>query len=149
MLSNFLILAVIAFGFSLMLGVKAEKFYKLLFWFIFTPLFTGIAYCSFLWLWQSAPVLMQILCVLLVPFFISALLRAAFPKTRWIQALQAVVFQTLIYAATFPFRFLWRAGSFLLQKERRTVRLNQYHAAVGVKPPIISEREKNQDKIIE
>ncbi len=142
MLGGFLILAVIVFGFSIMLGVKVEKFYKLLLWLVFAPLLIDAAYCGFIWTWQSAPLWMQILSVLLLPFFISALLKRIFPKAKWLQALQAVIFHTLIYTVTFPFRFLWRAGKFLLQRERQTIRLNPYHPVVGGRVPLQNERRE-------
>lgn len=146
MLSGVLILAVIVLGFCIMLGVKAEKLNKLVLWLIVAPLFIDVAYISSIWAWQCAPLWMQILSALLIPFFILALLKMVLPTAKWLQTLQELFFQTLIYAVTFPFRFLWRAGRFLLQRERRAVQLNPHRPAVGNRPPIINGRDRRENQ---
>jgi hypothetical protein len=151
MLGTLLILAIIVFGFNLMLGGKTENLPKILLWLVIAPVLVMFAYCNLIWAWQSAPVWVQILSILLVPFFIAALLRAMFPKAKSLQTLLAVIFQALIYLVAFPVRLLWRTSRFVFQRERQAVRLNPYRPAVGNRPPVINEREGrgNQNNFFE
>ena len=136
MVGGILLLAVVIFSISVLFGKgKVENYYKFLIWLIFA-----------LWFWLGLPLWIQILSILLVPFLVSALLRIMFPKAKWLQGLQAIIFQTLIYSVTFPFRFLWRAGIFLLQRERRAVQLNPHRPVVGNRPPVISGRDRRENQ---
>lgn len=143
MIGGILLLAIAVFGLMVLFGKgKPENYYKFLIWLIFAPLLLAIGYNHALWFWLGLPLWMQILSLLLVPFFVSAFLRLMFPKAKWLQALQTVIFQTLIYAVTFPFRFLWRAGQFFFQRERPAQRLNPYRPVVGGRPPLQNERRE-------
>ncbi len=137
MIGGILLLAIAVFGLMVLFGKgNPENYYKLLIWLIFAPVLLAIGYNHALWFWLGLPLWMQILSILLVPFFAAAILRLMFPKARWLQDLQATVFQTLIYAVTFPFRFIWRAGQFFFQRERRP---QQGHGA-GVQANLASVR---------
>lgn len=142
MIGGILLLAIVVFGLQVLFGKKPENYYKFLIWLIFAPLLLAIGYNHALWFWLGLPLWMQILSLLLVPFFISAVLRFLFPKAKWLQSLQTAIFQTLIYAATFPFRFLWRAGRFFFEREHRSQRLNPYRPVVGGSPPFQNERRE-------
>lgn len=147
MIGGILLLAITIYGISVLFGQgKVENYYKFLIWLITAPLLLAIGYNHALWFWLQLPQWMQILSFLLVPFFVSSLLRLAFPKAKWLQGLQTVVFQTLIYVVTFPLRFIWRAGRFFSQQERRTQRLNPYRPVVGGRPPVRNERRENSPR---
>ena len=141
MILGILLLAVSVFGLSVLFGTgKVENYYKFLIWLIFAPLLLAIGYNHVVWFWFWLPLWLRILSILLVPFFVSAILRFMFPKARWLHEAQTVIFQTLIYAATFPLRFLWRAGRFFFQRERRTQRLIPNRPVVGGRPPLRNEQ---------
>lgn len=143
MIGGILLLIIVVFGISIMFGKgKPENYYKFLIWLIFAPVLLAIGYNHALWFWLGLPLWMQILSILLVPFFVSAVLHIMFPKAKWLQSLQTAIFQTLIYIATFPFRFLWRAGQFFFQRERPVQRLNPYRPVVGGRPPLQNERRE-------
>lgn len=147
MAGEILLIAIAVFGISVLFGQgKPENYYKFLLWLIIAPLLLAIGFNHALWLWFQSPLWMQILSILLVPFFVSALLRLLFPKAKWLQGLQTVIFQTLIYVAVFPFRFVWRAVRFFSQRERRTQRLNPYRPVVGGRPPLRNERRENSPR---
>jgi len=143
MIGGILLLAITVFGLMVLFGKgKPENYYKFLIWLIFAPILLAIGYNHALWFWLGLPLGMQILSILLVPFLAAAIFRLMFPKAKWLQALQTAVFQTLIYAATFPLRFVWRAGRFIFQRERQTQRLNPYRPVVGGRPPLQNERRE-------
>lgn len=151
-MDGILLLAVIIFGFSLMLGKgKIENFFKFLILLLIAPVLItfGIDYlrCSY----NSLPLWMQIISILLIPLLLLALLRLAFPKVGGLQKLQTLIFEALVFAFTFPFRFLWRSGRFIFQKEGRTTRLNPHRAAVGNKPPVVNrfKRRENENNLFE
>lgn len=147
MIGGVLLLGIAVFGLMVLFGSgKPENYYKFLIWLIIAPLLLAIGYNHALWFFLQLPPLIQVLSFLLVPFFISALLRLLFPKAKWLQGLQTVVFQTLIYVAVFPFRFVWRAGQFFSQRERRTQRLNPHRPVVGGRPPLRNERRGNSPR---
>lgn len=143
MVGGILLLAIVIFSISIIFGFgKVENYYKSLVWLIFAPLLLAIGYNHALWFWFQLPLWMQILSILLVPFLVSAVLRLLFPKAKWLQDLQAVVFQTLIYVVTFPLRFVWRTGQFIFQRERRAQRLNPHRPIIGGRPPLQNERRE-------
>lgn len=143
MIGEILLLAIVIFGISLMLGRgRTENYFKFLIWLIVAPVLISTDFNHFLWVWYDLPFWAQIPLILVLPFIASALLRMMFPKAKWLQVLQATVFQTLIYSATFPFRFLWRASQFFFQRERRPQRLNPYRPIVGGRPPLQNERRE-------
>lgn len=143
MISSILLLVIIIFGFQVLFGkAKVENFYKFLVFLIFAPVLAAVGWNHTLWFFYNLPLWAKVLLVLLLPFFVSAALRLMFPNAKWLHALQTVVFQALIYAITFPFRFLWRAGQFLFRRERHVQRLNSYRAVVGGKPPVQNERRE-------
>lgn len=147
MVGGILLLAIVIFSISVLFGKgKIETYFVFAVLLIVAPLLLFIGFNHSLWFWLHLPLWMQTLSLLLIPFSVSALLRVLFPKAKWLQGLQTVIFQTLVYAVTFPFRFLWRAGMFLLQRERQTVRLDPLRSVIGKKPPIINEREKRDDQ---
>lgn len=147
MIGGILLLAIVIFGISIMFGKgKVENFYKFLVWLIVAPFLLAIGYNHLVWFWLNLPLWIQILSVLLIPFFVSAILKLMFPKAKWLNNLQAAVFQALIYIVTFPIRFLWRAGQFLFERERRTQRLNPYHPVVGTRPPLQNERRQTNQR---
>lgn len=145
MLETLLILAIIVFGFVIMLGGKTENFSKLLLWLVFAPILIEIAYFCLAQAWNTAA-WVQFLIILLLPFFIAALLRVMFPKAKWLAFLQTIIFQTLIYFVTFPFRFLWRAGQFFVRRERHVQRLDPHRSFVGGSPPVIKERQNRESR---
>jgi hypothetical protein len=143
-----LVLAVIAFGFCVLVGRgKIGSFYKVVICLLFAPFFLADFYNQVLCFLDGLPIWVWILSILLIPFFVSAALRILFPKAVWLQKLQTILFEGLIYAATFPFRFLFRAARFVFQKERRRAKLNPHRAAVGNKPPIINHSERQHNRI--
>ena len=138
-----LLTAILVFGISVLFGSgKVENYYKFLILLIIAPILLNIGYNHALWFWLGLPLWMRILSVLLMPLFASAILKLMFPKAKWIQLLQVAIFQTLIYTATFPLRFVWRAGRFFLRRERRAQRLNSYRPVVGGRPPLENERRE-------
>ena len=142
MIGGILLLAIAVFGLQVLFGKKPDSYYKFLIWLIFAPMLLAIGYNHALWFWYGLPFWMQILSILLVPFLVSAILRLLFPKAKWLLDMQAIVFQTLIYVVTFPLRFIWRAGLFVFQRERRPQRLNPYRLVVGGRPPIQNQRRE-------
>jgi hypothetical protein len=95
------------------------------------------------WFWLGLPLWAQVIGILLLPFFFSAILRIVFPNAKWLQQTQAILFQTLVYLVTFPVRLLWRAGRLIFERERNAVRLNPYNPVVGGRAPVIRERERD------
>jgi hypothetical protein len=143
MIGAILLLGIVIFGLQILFGKgKVETFYKFLIWLIVAPILISIGFNHFLWLWCGLPFWSQILLILLLPFLASALLRAMFPKAKWLQNMQAAIFQILIYIVAFPFRLLWRTGRFISQRERRTIRLNPYRPVIGGGIPLRSERRE-------
>ncbi|MGI8467325.1 MAG: hypothetical protein ACR2N3_02625 [Pyrinomonadaceae bacterium] len=147
MVGEILLLAIAILGISILSGKgKAENYYKFLIWLILAPILSAIGFNYVSRFWYGLPLWMQVLCFLLVPFIFSALLRLICPKTKWLQGLQTVIFQTLIYVVTFPLRFLWRLSRFFLQQERRAQKLNPYRPVVGGRPPIQNERRETEQR---
>lgn len=148
MIGGILLLAIAIFGLMVLFGkAKPEQLFKLAIILIFAPLLLAIGYNHALWFWLGLPLWMQIFSILLIPFFVSAVLKLLFPKAKWLQDLQTAIFQTLIYAVTFPFRFLWRAGQFFFQRERRPAqRLNPNRPVVGTRPPLQNERREGNQR---
>lgn len=143
-MGGILLLIIAVFGISIMFGKgKIENYYKFLIWLIFAPLLLAIGYNHALWFWATLPLGIQAISILLVPFFASALIRLMFPKAKWLQTLQTTAFQTLIYLVTFPFRFIWRAGQFFLERERPAQRLNPHRPVIGARPPLQNEHRKS------
>lgn len=143
MVGGILLLVIVIFGISLMFGKgKVENYFKFLIWLIVTPILISIGFNHFLWFWYDLPFWTQISLILVLPFLVSALLRAMFPKAKWLQVLQTTIFQTLIYIVAFPFRLVWRTGRLISQKESQTVRLNPYPPVVGGRPPLQNEGRK-------
>jgi hypothetical protein len=141
MIAGILLLGVVVFGLMIMFGKgKVESYYKFLIWLILAPPLLAVGHNHAVWFWAGLPLFWQVLSILLLPFFASALLRLLFPKAKWLQSLQTALFQTLIYAVTFPFRLVWRAGRFFFDRERPVNRLNPYRPAVGGRPPLQNER---------
>lgn len=143
MISGLLLLSVAVFGIMVLFGkAKPEHIFKFAIVLIFAPVLLAVGYNHALWFWLGLPLWMRILSILLVPFVFSAILRLMFPQAKWIQSLQTTIFQILIYFITFPFRFLWRAGRFFFERERRTQKLNPYRPVVGSRPPLQNERRE-------
>lgn len=147
MIGGILLLAIAVFGIRILFGQgKPESYYKFLIWLIFAPVLLAIGYHHALWFWLGLPLLMQVLCILLIPFIFSAILKLMFPKAKWLQDLQSVLFQSLIYIVTFPLRFLWRAGQFFFQRERPPQRLNPHRSVIGARPPLQNERVQTNQR---
>lgn len=147
MISGILLLAIAIFGLLILFGRgKPENYYKFLIWLIFAPLLLVIGYNHALLFWIELPWWIQIFSILLMPFFVAASLRILFPKAKWIGSLQTVIFQTLVYTVTFPFRLFWRGGQFFLQRERHPQRLNPNRPVVGGAPPLQNERRKETQR---
>ena len=142
MINGILLLVIAVFGIQVLFGKKPEDYYKFLIWLIFAPVLLAIGYNHAVWFWLGLPLWIQILSLLLVQFLVATILKLMFPKAKWLQSLQTAIFQTLIYVVTFPLRFLWRAGQFFFQRERRTQRLNPHHPVVGGRPPLQNERQE-------
>jgi FlaA1/EpsC-like NDP-sugar epimerase len=143
MVGGILLLGIAIFGLMVLFGKgKPENYYQFLIWLIFAPVLLAIGYNHALWFYFGLSLWMQILSVLLIPFLTATILKLLFPKAKWLQALLTTIFQTLIYAFTLPFRFLWRAGQFFFQRERRPQRLNPYRPVVGGRPPLQNERRQ-------
>lgn len=143
MIGGILLLAVAVFGLLVLFGKgKPENYYEFLIWLIFAPVLLAIGSNHALWFCFTLPLRTRVLSLLLAPFFVSAILKLLFPRAKWLQNLQAIIFQLLIHTVTFPLRFLWRAGKLLLQRERRTVRLNPYRPIVGGRVPLQNERRE-------
>ncbi|MEK7724909.1 MAG: hypothetical protein AAB336_11200 [Acidobacteriota bacterium] len=143
MIGGILLLAMAIFGLMVLFGKnKPENYYQFLILLIFAPILLAIGYNHALWFWLGLPFWMQILSILFTPFLVSAVLRLIFPKAKWLQSLQTVVFQSLVYATTFPFRFLLRAGQFFFQRERQTQRLNPHRPVIGGRPPLQNNRQE-------
>lgn len=147
MIGAIILLGIAIFGLSVLFGKnKPDQLYQFLIWLIFAPILLAIGYNHALWFWFDLPLWLQILSILLIPFMISVILKLIFPKAKWIQSLQTTIFQTLIYSATFPFRFLWRSAQFLLQRERRPQRLNPIRPVVGARPPLQNENQAGNQR---
>lgn len=143
MIGGLLLLSVAVFGIRVLFGkTKPENLFMFAVVLIFAPVLLAVGYNHAVWYWSSQQLWIRILGILLVPFFFSAILRLMFPQAKWIQSFQTTVFQTLIYFITFPFRFLWRAGRFFFERERRTQRLSPYKSVVGIRPPLQNERRE-------
>lgn len=136
MLGSILIIAIVLFGFSIMIGGKGENLHKFLIWLVLGPFLVGFMYCTVFSWWTVAPLWVQILSVLLVLALLAALLRVIFPKAKWLDGLLESIMQILIYLVTFPFRLIWRSGRFAFQKERQIYRLDPYRPVVGGRPPL-------------
>ena len=96
MVGGILFLAIVIFGLLVLFGHgKIENYLRFLILLIFAPLLLAIGYNHALWFWYGLPLWLQILSILLVPFLISAILKFAFPKAKWLQDLQTVVFSNL------------------------------------------------------
>ncbi len=140
MIAAILLLAIVIFGLLVMFGqADPSRYYKLLIFLIVGPILLAIGFNHVVWFWLGLPLWAQMISVLLVPFLASSLLRLFFPKVRWLEDMQGVIFQTLVYAVTFPFRLLWRAGQIVFQRERHPTRLNPYRPVVGGRPPVVRE----------
>lgn len=130
-------MAIAIFGLNVLFGKgKIEDYFKFVVWLIFAPVLLAVGINHVEWFWLGLPLWAQVLTVLFAPFFIMAVLHHLFPKAKWLRGLFEAVFQSLIYFITFPVRFVWRAGEFFLQKERRISQLDSRRAAVGSKPPL-------------
>lgn len=147
MIGSILFLAILIFGIQILFGAgKVENYYKFLVWLIFAPILLAVGYNHALWFWYSLPFWVQVVSILLIPFFAAALLRQMFPKAVWLRSLQTFVFDFLIYLAAFPFRFLFRATKFVFGRERQRTQLNPYRAVVGSRPPLDRQNEIESKK---
>lgn len=146
MIGGFLLLAIAVFGLSVLFGKgKIEDYLKFAVWLIFAPVLFAIGINHVEWLWLGLPLWMQVLTVLLAPFFAMGVLLYFFPKAKWLRGLLEAVFQFLIYLITFPVRLVWRAGKFLLQKERSVSQLDSHKAVVGSKPPLKDQQHRRNN----
>jgi hypothetical protein len=144
MLGALLLLAIVVFGLLIMFGrAEPDRYYKFLIFLIIGPILLSIGFNHLVWFWLGLPLWAQVIGILLLPFFFSAILRIVFPNAKWLQQTQAILFQTLVYLVTFPVRLLWRAGRLIFERERNAVRLNPYNPVVGGRAPVIRERERD------
>lgn len=138
-------LAIVLFGLSVLFGKgKIDDYNKFLIWLIIAPVLLSIGLNHVLWLWYGLPPWVQVLTVFLAPFLIMVVLCYLFPKAKWLSGLFEVVFQFLIYLITFPVRFVWRAWSFFLQKERHISQIESHRAVVGSRPPLKDQNEQKK-----
>ena len=143
MLGSLLMLACVIFGLMVLFGkAEAGRYYTFLIFLIFAPILLSIGSNHILWLWHGSPFWAQIVMVALLPFLLSAVLRVLFPGAAWIHKVQDALFQTAVYAITFPFRLVWRAGQLFFERERHPQRLNAYRPVVGGGPPLVRERRE-------
>lgn len=137
MIGGILLLAVVVFGLQIMFGGgKLENFLKLLIWLVVAPILISIGYNHTLWLWYGLPLWAQLLSLAFVPFLAVAILRMAFPKAAWLNGLLSILYDILIFAVTFPVRFVFRVVGFIFNRERRRTPLERYRPVVGGRPPI-------------
>lgn len=143
MVGGILLLGIAIFGLLIMFGkARAEQFYKFIIFLILGPVLLGVGINHVLWFWYGMPLWSQILSILLAPFLLSALLQLLLPKAAWLGRLQAVLFESFVYAAAFPFRLLWRSVKFAFNQERQQTKLNPNRPVVGGRPPMRTEGEK-------
>ena len=137
MISAFLFLIILIVGVQILFGAgKVENYYKFLIWLILGPVALAIGFNHALWFWYGLPFWAQALSVVLLPFFASAFLRMLFPKAAWVKSLQSVLIDSLVYAVTFPLRFLFRATRLVSSREGRKIELNPLRPAAGRRPPV-------------
>ncbi|MBK8464955.1 MAG: hypothetical protein IPL32_03915 [Chloracidobacterium sp.] len=143
MIGGILLLAIVVFGLQILFGHgKPENFVKLLIWLVFAPILISIGYNHLLWLWSGLPFWAQLLSLALIPFILVAILKMAFPKAAWLNGLLSILYDTLVFAVTFPFRFVFRAVGFIFRRERQRTPLERYRPVVGGRPPIQNLRQE-------
>lgn len=145
MIGFILLLMIAVFGLLVLFGRgKLENYVKLIVWLIFAPLLVAIGYNHLIWVWSGLPLWGRLLSLTLVPFAFFAILRMAFPNARWLSVFLTTLFDTLVFAITFPIRFVFRAASFIFQRERQRTPLEQYRPVVGGPPPIQNSRREGR-----
>jgi len=146
MIGSLLLLSIVVFGLRILFGQgKIENYLNFLMWLIFAPVLLAIGYNHVLWFWFGLSIWIKVLCFLVAPFLVSAVLHVMLPKAKWLQTLEATVFRFSLSLAAFPFRFLWRIGRLVLEAERPAVKLDPHRPAVGNAPPLIFERAANRN----
>jgi hypothetical protein len=147
MLEAILFLAILIFGIQILLGAgKIENYYKFLVWLLFAPLIAAIAWNHLVWLWQGMPLWMRIVSLAVLPFAAAALLRMKFPRTGWLNTTLTLFFDLIVSIAAFPIRFAFRVIKLVLDRERRSARLDPYRAVVGNRPPLERPAEVKKHK---
>ncbi len=141
MLGGILLLALVIFGICILFGIgKTENFYKFVIWLIAGPILLAIGFKGVIWFWFELPFWAQLLAILVAPFLVSALIRRLFPNAKWLAVVQDVLIGTLVSIVLFPFRFIWRAGRLLGERERTAARLETNRPVVGSRPPFDERR---------
>lgn len=143
MIGAILLLGLMIFALQVLFGRRdAGTIYSFLILLIVGPILLSIGISHSVWFWEGLPVWAQVVSVILLPFLLFAILRRLLPKSPAIDAAQGAIFDTLVYAITFPFRLIWRSGRLVHDRERRRGRLNPYRPVVGGRPPLMRDREE-------
>jgi hypothetical protein len=147
MISSVLLLAVVAAGFGIMFGgFKSERLFQFLIWLLVAPLLLCAVLNPLIELYFGLPHWVQILSFMFLPVAFYIILRLLLPRAKWLGALEAAVFNTLVFALAFPLRLVWRVATFTFERERRRTKLNPYRPVVGSRPPLVNERRVTPPK---
>lgn len=133
-----LMLGIVVFGLLIIFGqADVNRFYKLVIFLIAGPILVSIALGHIQWFWEGLPGWGQLVALMTAPFLLAAVLKAFFPRPGLIGQVFQVLFDTVVYAVTFPFRLVWRSGRLLFGRERHHVRLDPRRSVVGGRPPVL------------
>jgi hypothetical protein len=134
-MGGLLLLALVVTGLGVLFGlVKPQRLAGFFAWLIFGPLLICLAYNEWLTAYRGLPPLLQLLTLVLLPFALLLILHIMLPKATWVRRLNEILFDLLVFFATFPFRFLWRAAQLVASRERHPVRLEPHQPVVGHRP---------------
>ena len=136
-------MAIAIFGILILFGKgKPEQFYKFVIFLIFAPVLLAIGFNHTLWLWYGLPFWIQILSLLLLPLLLLLVLRTLFPKSLFVRVITDVLWDTVVFAFTFPIRLIFRSGRLISQRERTRTRLAPHQTVIGRRPPLSQPRRR-------
>ncbi len=143
MIGGILILAIAIFGILVLFGrADASRFYYFAIFLIVVPIVLSIGVSHTLWFLSGLPWWFQVVTLAATPFLVMAIIRSLITNKKGFDTVLSILFETLVYAVTFPIRLVWRAFRLIFIRERHTIDLADRRPVVGGRPPFaLEERE--------
>lgn len=144
MISGILLIALVVFGLSWLFGFgKPERFVKFIVWLLFGPVLLGLLYTEWLSFYFDMPLMAKAVLLIAIPFLLLFALRLFFPNSPQIRTITDFIWSLLVFLLTFPARLFWRSGRQISDRESNRIRLQRYRPAVGGRPPLRNDRERD------
>ena len=143
---SILVLLIVVAGLGLMFGwIEPKQIGTLVAWLILGPILLCLASGYWLSFYNTLPLALRVLTWIALPFVLLIVLRALLPKATWVNIAFRALFDLLIFAATFPLRFIWRSARLIAEREHHPINLARHQAVVGQRPPQRIQQHSGQD----